>query len=85
MLYKKCIKYILSKAESLFEGYKVNPAAKMGSQSSVATDILSFIDNKNIAYIVMTKTGKGFFDKYIIGSITRHILSKSPVLIMLMP
>ncbi|KMT21886.1 universal stress protein [Clostridium cylindrosporum] len=78
-------KDVLDKGESLLNGYNVEKIAVLGSHSSVVTDILKTIDSNEVDLVIMTKTGKGLFDKYIVGSVTSHILKRSPVPVMIIP
>lgn len=76
---------VLEKGAHLLEGYDVEKVFIVGAKASVVKEILSTVDEKSIDLIVMTKTGRGFFDKYIIGSVTKHIISRANVPIMLIP
>lgn len=78
-------KDIMDKAESLLEGYDITKNAILGSHASVVRDLLSTIDKNNIDVVIMTKTGKGFFDQYIIGSVTSSIIKRSPVPVIVVP
>ncbi|KMT21889.1 universal stress protein [Clostridium cylindrosporum] len=76
---------ILNKAEKMLSGYKVNKITQIATELSIAMDILKVINENNIDAVFMTKTGKGFFDKYIIGSETSRLLKISPVPVIVTP
>lgn len=82
---KEKSKEILNKAESLLKEYKVNKISISGASSSVVKDILKAIEENNIDIVIMTKTGEGFYHKYIIGSITSRIIKLSPVPVIIVP
>lgn len=78
-------KAILDNAETILEGYTVNKIPFVGSHYSIVSDIMSIIEKENIDYVVMTKTGKGFFDRYVVGSTTRNTLNRSSIPVMIIP
>lgn len=82
---KKLSKEILDTAEFLLKGYNTTKTSILGSHASVVSNILTAINQKNIDIVVMTKTGHGFFDQYIIGSVTSSIIKRSPVPVIAIP
>lgn len=82
---KELSKEIINKGASKLEGYNVNTISILGSHASVVVDILTAIEKNNIDLVVMTKTGKGFFDRYIVGSVTSHIIKRSPAPVIVVP
>ncbi|MEG0641953.1 MAG: universal stress protein [Clostridium sp.] len=73
---------VLNRAGDLLQGYQVEKISTLGNP---AKEIFDTIKNKNIHLVIMTKTGQGVLDKYIIGSVTSKIVKKSEVPIMIIP
>lgn len=76
---------ILTKAEDLIKEFKVNRLSIPGSNTSVVNDILDVAEKEDSDIIIMTKTGRGFYDKYIIGSTTSHVLKRSSIPVLIVP
>lgn len=73
---------VLSRAADELEGYDVEKVSTIGTP---ATEILNIVDNRNIDLIIMTKTGSGLVDKYILGSVTSKVVKKTDVPVMIIP
>ncbi|KMT21888.1 universal stress protein [Clostridium cylindrosporum] len=76
---------ILNKAEEMLPSYNVNKISKLATGTSIAKDIVDVIDENNIDAVIMTKTGKGFYHKFILGSVTSRLLKISPVPVTIIP
>lgn len=74
---------ILDIAADLIPEYEVDKISIPASKSSIVNDIMNVVDKENIDVIIMTKTGKGFYDKYIIGSTTSRILKIGTVPVLM--
>lgn len=73
---------VLDRAAKELEGYDVEKISTIGTP---ATEILGLLPKKNVDLIIMTKTGSGIIDKYIIGSVTSKVVKKTDVPVMIIP
>lgn len=73
---------VLNRAAESLSGYDVEKVSTLGSP---AKEIFSTVEDKNIDLIIMTKTGAGLVDKYILGSVTSKVVKKSDVPVMVIP
>ncbi len=73
---------VLNRAGDLLKGYDVEKVSSLGSP---AKEIFNAVEEKNIDLIIMTKTGAGIVDKYILGSVTSKVVKKAEVPIMVIP
>ncbi|KMT22183.1 universal stress protein [Clostridium cylindrosporum] len=73
---------LLDRAEGLLPGYTVEKISILGSASK---EIFNTSSEKNIDLIIMTKTGSGLVDKYILGSVTSKIVKKADIPVMVIP
>jgi len=92
---KRINKDIMKKAKNLTEKLfsKLNDAAKKNSitldskiieSNNTVKSLLSFTKSKNIDLIVMGSSGRGGFDKVLLGSVSSGVMQKAkcPVLII---
>ncbi|MEG2893803.1 MAG: universal stress protein [Clostridium sp.] len=73
---------ILERAANLVKDYNVEKISLLGSPKK---EILNIAEDKNIDLIIMTKTGAGIVDKYILGSVTSDVIKKANVAVMVIP
>ena len=73
---------VLNRAGDLLKEYDVEKVSALGSP---AKEIFNTVEEKNIDLIIMTKTGAGIVDKYILGSVTSKVVKKSEVPVMVIP
>lgn len=82
---KEISEAILAKGKSIIPEYNVNTISLVNIGSPIASDILSVITDTKIDTVIMTKTGKGFYHNYVIGSVTSRIVKISPVPVVVVP
>ena len=73
---------VLNRAGDLLKEYDVEKVSALGSP---AKEIFNTVEEKNIDLIIMTKTGAGIVDKYILGSVTSKVVKKAEVPVMVIP
>lgn len=73
---------VLNRAADLLPGYDIEKVSTLGTPSK---EIFNTVESKNIDLIIMTKTGAGLVDKYILGSVTSKVVKKADVPVMVIP
>lgn len=73
---------VLNRAADIVKGYDVEKISSLGSP---AREILDAVEDKKVDLVIMTKTGAGLVDKYILGSVTSKVVKKADVPVMIIP
>lgn len=73
---------VLARAAEQISEYDVEKISTLGTPAKV---IFETVEKNNIDLILMTKTGSGIVDKYILGSVTSKVVKKADVPVMVIP
>ncbi len=73
---------VLARAAEQVSEYDVEKISTLGTPAKV---IFETVEKNNIDLILMTKTGSGIVDKYILGSVTSKVVKKADVPVMVIP
>lgn len=73
---------VLARAAEQISEYDVEKISTLGTPAKI---IFETVEKNNIDLILMTKTGSGIVDKYILGSVTSKVVKKADVPVMVIP
>jgi len=81
---KNLTEKLLSKLDNIAKKNSINLDSKIIESNNTVKSIISFTKSKNIDLIVMGSSGRGGFDKILLGSVSNGIMQKAkcPVLII---
>jgi len=81
---KKLTTHLFSKLETIARKKSISVDMKIIESNNTVKSLISYAKSKNIDLIVMGSSGRGKFDKVLLGSISSGIMQKAkcPVLII---
>jgi nucleotide-binding universal stress UspA family protein len=81
---KNLTKELFSKLDDIAKKRSMHVDFKIIESNNTVKSLISFVKSKNIDLIIMGSSGRGKFDKVLLGSVSNRVLQKAkcPVLII---